>query len=72
MKVLALKPGHDGHIVYVDNGVLVFSIESEKDSGNRYAPVDGLSFAEVLQCLDAPPGSPVEPKSAHELWEIDR
>lgn len=55
MKVLALKPGHDGHIVYVDNGVLVFSTESEKDSGNRYAPVDGLSFAEALQCLDAPP-----------------
>jgi len=30
--VLALKPGHDGTIVYVEDGRLVFSLEAEKDS----------------------------------------
>ncbi len=39
MRVFAYKPGHDGHVALIDDGRLVFSIEAEKDSGPRYAPV---------------------------------
>lgn len=52
MRIFAYKPGHDGHVALIDDGQLVFSIEAEKDSGPRYAPVTnelllrGLSLAE--------------------------
>ncbi len=39
MKIFAYKPGHDGHVALVDDGSLIFSIEAEKDSGPRYAPI---------------------------------
>jgi hydroxymethyl cephem carbamoyltransferase len=39
MRILSFKPGHDGHIAYLDNGKLVFSLESEKDSWPRYSRV---------------------------------
>ncbi|WP_347555339.1 carbamoyltransferase C-terminal domain-containing protein [Robbsia sp. KACC 23696] len=55
MKIFALKPGHDGHVAYVENGHLEFSIEAEKDSGLRFAVVDGLGFFEAMQRLKEPP-----------------
>ena len=51
MRIFSYKPGHDGHVALVDDGRLIFSIEAEKDSGPRYAPVSnelmlyGLSLA---------------------------
>ncbi|MEX3008907.1 carbamoyltransferase C-terminal domain-containing protein [Hoeflea sp. TYP-13] len=39
MKIFAYKPGHDGHVAAIDDGRLIFSMEAEKDSGNRYGPV---------------------------------
>lgn len=30
MKILSLKPGHDGTIVYLSEGQLMFSLEGEK------------------------------------------
>ncbi|XYI31113.1 Proline dehydrogenase [Cupriavidus oxalaticus] len=48
MQLLALKPGHDGSVAYVANGRLVFSYESEKDSGMRYAPLDVAGMLEAL------------------------
>ncbi|RAS37452.1 carbamoyltransferase C-terminal domain-containing protein [Paraburkholderia bryophila] len=55
MRILGLKPGHDGHIAHLIDGVLDFSIEAEKDSGYRYAQVDGLGLADALARLTAPP-----------------
>lgn len=55
MRILALKPGHDGHIAHIIDGVLDFSIEAEKDSGYRYAQVDGLGLADALTRLTVPP-----------------
>lgn len=49
MRLLALKPGHDGTAAYVANGRLVFSYESEKDSGMRYAPLDTAGMLEALR-----------------------
>jgi hydroxymethyl cephem carbamoyltransferase len=39
MKILGINTGHDGHICLIENGKLVFSYESEKNGGNRYAPL---------------------------------
>ncbi len=55
MRILALKPGHDGHITSVNDGVLDFSLEAEKDSGHRYAEVDGINFATALSRLEQTP-----------------
>lgn len=54
MKIFAYKPGHDGHVALVEDGRLIFSIEAEKDSGGRYAPLapenifHGLSLPESV------------------------
>ena len=37
MKILSGNAGHDGHIAYIDDGRLLFSIEAEKDSGARHS-----------------------------------
>lgn len=55
MRILALKPGHDGHITSVSDGVLDFSLEAERDSGHRYAAVDGCDFAAALSRLEQAP-----------------
>jgi len=39
VKILAYNPSHDGAISYLENGRLIFSIESEKDSNYRYSPL---------------------------------
>ena len=40
MKVLAYKPGHDGHIAWLVDDRLEFSIEREKDSGPRFGAIN--------------------------------
>jgi hydroxymethyl cephem carbamoyltransferase len=55
MRVLAFKPGHDGHIAHLVDGELEFSIEAEKDSGRRYAPVDVPMTLDVLETVDMLP-----------------
>lgn len=40
MLIIALKPGHDGAIAVVRDRKLLYSLETEKDSGRRYAPTD--------------------------------
>ncbi len=52
MKILSLNPGHDGALAFIENGRLVFSIEAEKDSNPRYAPIyapDVLNFLGELE-----------------------
>ncbi len=36
MKILSFKPGHDGSVALVENGALIFSLEAEKNSFERY------------------------------------
>jgi predicted NodU family carbamoyl transferase len=45
MKILSFNPGHDGAIAYVEDGRLITSIESEKDSHYRHSP---LSIPDVF------------------------
>ncbi|MCA8318571.1 carbamoyltransferase C-terminal domain-containing protein [Burkholderia cepacia] len=47
MLIVAFKPGHDGHIACVKDGVLNFSYEAEKDSNPRYASVGVELFVEA-------------------------
>lgn len=55
MKILAFKPGHDGAVALIDDGRLVFSLESEKDSFPRYGDVTPTIVAEAMQyCDDIP------------------
>ncbi|MFH6983496.1 carbamoyltransferase C-terminal domain-containing protein [Marinoscillum luteum] len=39
MKILSFNPGHDGSLAYLEDGHLIASIESEKNSRYRYSPV---------------------------------
>jgi hydroxymethyl cephem carbamoyltransferase len=55
MRVLAFKPGHDGHIAHLVDGVLEFSIEAEKNSGRRYAALEAPLMLDVLEAVDMLP-----------------
>lgn len=55
MRVLALKPGHDGSVVFVDDGRLVFLLEAEKDSFPRFSPVTASLIQEALTLAPVPP-----------------
>ena len=48
LNILSYNPGHDGAVVYIQDGRLVFSIESEKDSHYRYS---ALSISHVLDAI---------------------
>lgn len=49
MRLLALKPGHDGSVAHVEGGRLEFSFEAEKDSGSRYAPLDIITMLNAIE-----------------------
>lgn len=49
MKILALKPGHDGAAAYIDDGQLLFSLEAEKDSFPRHSEVSAQLIAEAME-----------------------
>lgn len=55
MKILAINPGHDGAVALLDDGKLVFSLEAEKDSKDRYAPLSALDVLQGIGELDAAP-----------------
>ncbi|WP_424100579.1 carbamoyltransferase C-terminal domain-containing protein [Moorena producens] len=52
MKILSFKPGHDGSIVYLNEGYLVFSLEGEKNSFRRYSAVTVNLFEEAMSYVD--------------------
>jgi len=55
MRIFAYKPGHDGHVALLDDGKLAFSLEAEKDSGARYAPITPELLMHGLSlCPDIP------------------
>ena len=55
MKILAYKPGHDGHVALVDDASLVFSIEAEKDSGDRYGRLSPELLLHAQALVDTAP-----------------
>ncbi|WP_156437383.1 MULTISPECIES: hypothetical protein [Burkholderia] len=55
MLILGFKPGHDGHIASLENGVLKFSYEAEKDTNPRYAPVDVDLLIDACRAVDRIP-----------------
>lgn len=55
MRILSLKPGHDGAIAYVVDGALAFSIEAEKDSFPRYSSVSASLCCAALEMVPEPP-----------------
>jgi len=52
MDILGLKTGHDGHIAHLNDGILRFSIEEEKDSGPRYGELSPAVYFKALGYLD--------------------
>ncbi len=52
MKILSYNPGHDGAIVFLQDGHLVVSIEAEKNSNYRYSPISGRDVFGMLGELD--------------------
>jgi predicted NodU family carbamoyl transferase len=48
MRIQAYNPGHDGASALVENGRLIYSLESEKDNGPRY---DRISLPLFLRSL---------------------
>ncbi|MEX0957573.1 MAG: carbamoyltransferase C-terminal domain-containing protein [Rhizobiaceae bacterium] len=55
MKILGLKPGHDGAIAVLDGDELLYSIEAEKNSFPRYSPITPSSLLDVaMNCKDLP------------------
>lgn len=55
MRILALKPGHDGAIACLEDGVLRFSIEAEKNNFTRYCDLQAHTSMYAFQRLDGPP-----------------
>jgi len=55
MKILSLKPGHDGSVAFVDNGVLEFSYEAEKDSFPRYTTLNPTTMLDAFSKLEEHP-----------------
>lgn len=55
MRILSLKPGHDGAAAFVEDGELVFSVEAEKDSLPRHSGVGAELIEAALALSPAPP-----------------
>ena len=55
MLVLALKPGHDGSIAAVEDGRLLWCLESEKDNFPRYSRLTPSTFLHIAERLPRPP-----------------
>ncbi|NYH53632.1 hydroxymethyl cephem carbamoyltransferase [Nocardiopsis arvandica] len=49
MLVMGIKPGHDGSLAVIEDGRLVLSLESEKDSFPRHAEVTPMTFLDVAE-----------------------
>lgn len=55
MNILSYSPGHDGAVVHVRDGHLVFSVEAEKDSNWRYSPIGAREVFDAFGALDQVP-----------------
>jgi predicted NodU family carbamoyl transferase len=55
MLILSLKEGHDGGIVAIEDGKLLFALEAEKDNYPRYDRITGEVVARAAGLLDRQP-----------------
>lgn len=55
MKILSCNTGHDGSVVYLKDGRLVYSKEAEKDSNPRYAQITESHIVKALEELGETP-----------------
>ena len=55
MRILSLHSGHDGAIAYIEDGLLRFSTENEKDSFPRYSPISAPLVMHALEAVDGFP-----------------
>ncbi|MUL41990.1 3-hydroxymethylcephem carbamoyltransferase [Streptomonospora sp. PA3] len=55
MLIAAFKPGHDGSVAVVEDGVLVESLEAEKDSFPRHSPLTPAALFDNAESLDRLP-----------------
>ncbi|WP_340682874.1 carbamoyltransferase C-terminal domain-containing protein [Amycolatopsis coloradensis] len=55
MLILSMKEGHDGGIVAIEDGKLLFALESEKDNYPRYDRITGELMARAAGMLDKQP-----------------
>ncbi len=55
MLILSMKEGHDGGIVAIEDGRLLFALEAEKDNYPRYDRLSGEIMARAAGLLDRPP-----------------
>ncbi|GKS93757.1 carbamoyltransferase C-terminal domain-containing protein [Acidovorax sp. SUPP2825] len=46
--ILGIKPGHDGTAALIENGELIYSLESEKDNGRRYSDFSGDTLLKLM------------------------
>ena len=51
MLTMAIKPGHDGAIAVIEDGRLLWCLESEKDSFPRYTPLTPTTLLAVAERL---------------------
>lgn len=55
VNILSYNPGHDGSVVYLREGTLLTSIETEKDSNYRYSPISGSDMLKAIGELEEVP-----------------
>lgn len=55
MRVLALKPGHDGSVALVVDGALEFCVEAEKDSHTRHSNLTASGIISALELTGSVP-----------------
>ena len=55
MQILALKPGHDGGAALIQDRQLVWSVEAEKDSNPRHAPISASVLLEASARMEGVP-----------------
>lgn len=55
MLILAMKPGHDGAVAAVRDRRLLFSLEPEKGTDERYAPLTPMTISSAMELLDEVP-----------------
>ncbi|MGH3620556.1 MAG: carbamoyltransferase C-terminal domain-containing protein [Sciscionella sp.] len=55
MRILGMKPGHDGSVAFVDGTTLVYSLEAEKDSFERYSELSAFAFIDASLLAAEPP-----------------
>lgn len=55
MRILTTNLGHDGAVALIEDGQLVFSLEAEKDSNDRYAALTNLDVIQGIGEMDGIP-----------------